>query len=72
LHPYYSESCAANMVVAYSSGSRKHIVCPLFSIFPFADRNFRSQPTRVKMNVPPTMEEHQPLRRMLWAYLPSP
>ncbi|TFK30024.1 kex protein [Coprinopsis marcescibilis] len=26
LHPYYSESCAANMVVAYSSGSGKHIV----------------------------------------------
>ncbi|KAF8077757.1 peptidase S8/S53 domain-containing protein [Lyophyllum atratum] len=26
LHPYYSEPCAANMVVAYSSGSGKHIV----------------------------------------------
>ncbi|KAG7092777.1 hypothetical protein E1B28_009100 [Marasmius oreades] len=26
LHPYYSEACAANMVVAYSSGSGKHIV----------------------------------------------
>ncbi|KDQ61170.1 hypothetical protein JAAARDRAFT_124899 [Jaapia argillacea MUCL 33604] len=26
LHPYYSESCAANMVVAYSSGSGNHIV----------------------------------------------
>jgi len=26
LHPTYSESCAANMVVAYSSGSGKHIV----------------------------------------------
>ncbi|KAK1236417.1 pheromone processing endoprotease [Marasmius sp. AFHP31] len=26
LHPYYSEACAANMVVAYSSGSAKHIV----------------------------------------------
>lgn len=26
LHPYYSESCAANMVVAYSSGSGHHIV----------------------------------------------
>ncbi|KAJ8087915.1 pheromone processing endoprotease [Marasmius tenuissimus] len=25
LHPYYSEACAANMVVAYSSGSAKHI-----------------------------------------------
>ena len=26
LHPYYSEACAANMVVTYSSGSGKHIV----------------------------------------------
>ncbi|KAG6916651.1 hypothetical protein DXG01_005937 [Tephrocybe rancida] len=26
LHPYYSEPCAANLVVAYSSGSGKHIV----------------------------------------------
>jgi hypothetical protein len=26
LHPYYSESCAANLVVAYSSGSGNHIV----------------------------------------------
>ncbi|KAJ2923464.1 hypothetical protein H1R20_g13638, partial [Candolleomyces eurysporus] len=25
-HPYYSEACAANMIVAYSSGSGKHIV----------------------------------------------
>ena len=27
LHPTYSEACAANMIVAYSSGSGKHIVC---------------------------------------------
>lgn len=27
LHPYYSEACAANMVVTYSSGSGKSIVC---------------------------------------------
>lgn len=26
LHPYYSEPCAANMIVAYSSGGGKHIV----------------------------------------------
>ena len=26
LHPIYSESCAANLVVAYSSGSGQHIV----------------------------------------------
>jgi kexin len=36
LHPYYSEPCAANMVVAYSSGSGKHIVrvtpCPPFRL----------------------------------------
>lgn len=25
-HPYYSEACAANMIVTYSSGSTKHIV----------------------------------------------
>ncbi|KIM30986.1 hypothetical protein M408DRAFT_7406 [Serendipita vermifera MAFF 305830] len=25
LHPYYSEACAANMIVTYSSGSGKHI-----------------------------------------------
>ena len=26
LHPYYSEPCAANMIVAYSSGSGRRIV----------------------------------------------
>jgi kexin len=26
LRPYYSEACSANMVVAYSSGSGRHIV----------------------------------------------
>ena len=26
LHPYYSEACAANMIVTYSSGSGDHIV----------------------------------------------
>ncbi|KAG2363454.1 peptidase S8/S53 domain-containing protein [Suillus spraguei] len=26
LHPYYSEPCSANMIVAYSSGSGQHIV----------------------------------------------
>lgn len=26
LHPDYSEACAANMIVAYSSGSGQHIV----------------------------------------------
>lgn len=31
LHPYYSEACAANMVVTYSSGSGKSIVSPLYS-----------------------------------------
>ena len=28
LHPRYSEPCAANLIVAYSSGSGKHIVRP--------------------------------------------
>lgn len=32
LHPYYSESCAANLVVAYSSGSGNHIVSYIFGI----------------------------------------
>lgn len=31
LHPPYSESCAANMVVAYSSGSGKSIVRSLYN-----------------------------------------
>jgi len=31
LHPTYSEPCAANMVVAYSSGNGKHIVSQSFS-----------------------------------------
>lgn len=26
MHPYYSEACAANMIVAYSSGGGQHIV----------------------------------------------
>lgn len=29
LHPYYSEACAANMIVAYSSGDGQHIVSSL-------------------------------------------
>lgn len=33
LHPYYAESCAANMIVAYSSGSGNNIVCNL-AFFP--------------------------------------
>jgi kexin len=37
LHPVYSEACAANMIVAYSSGSGRHIVgffpCPLCPFF---------------------------------------
>lgn len=27
-HPYYSEPCAANMIVTYSSGGGNNIVCP--------------------------------------------
>lgn len=34
MHPYYSEPCAANMVVAYSSGNGKSIV----SYFPLLSR----------------------------------
>ena len=30
LHPYYSESCAANMIVAYSSGGGQNIVSVLW------------------------------------------
>lgn len=26
-HPYYSETCAANMITSYSSGSGRYIVC---------------------------------------------
>jgi kexin len=32
LHPYYSESCAANLISAYSSGSGNHIVSWLVRI----------------------------------------
>lgn len=31
LHPSYSEACAANLIVAYSSGSGNHIVRLLFT-----------------------------------------
>jgi len=34
LHPSYSEACAANMIVAYSSGSGKHIVSGSISDIP--------------------------------------
>ena len=37
-HSTYSEACAANMIMAYSSGSGKHIVCyhspSTFSLLP--------------------------------------
>jgi kexin len=32
LHPTYSEACAANLLVAYSSGSGNHIVRPRYSL----------------------------------------
>ncbi|KAG6854699.1 hypothetical protein C0991_002410 [Blastosporella zonata] len=42
LHPYYSEPCAANMVVAYSSGSGKHIVrCLQIYTDSFAKQHFQ-------------------------------
>jgi kexin len=31
LHPYYSEACAANMIVAYSSGDGEYIVSSLLT-----------------------------------------
>jgi len=37
LHPYYSEACAANMVVAYSSGSGRRIVSLQFYILQLAE-----------------------------------
>jgi kexin len=51
LHPYYSEPCAANMVVAYSSGSGKHVVrvtpCPLFRLLRPLSGNNRSWKERM-------------------------
>lgn len=45
LHPYYSEPCAANMVVAYSSGSGEHIVSFLFRLHSSTSHiSRRSQP----------------------------
>ena len=31
-HPYYSEACAANLIVAYSSGGGNRIVSRLFAL----------------------------------------
>jgi kexin len=33
LHPYYSEPCAANLIVAYSSGGGKNIVSDSMLLF---------------------------------------
>ena len=45
LHPTYSESCAANMIVAYSSGSGQHIVGVSPRTWPLLlNERFRSQP----------------------------
>jgi kexin len=47
LHPYYSEPCAANMVVAYSSGSGEHIVSS-FPPPPFLSLHFSQVTTDIK------------------------
>lgn len=44
LHPYYSEACAANMVVAYSSGGGQHIVRRAHPFFSFC---YHSQSVQV-------------------------
>jgi kexin len=55
LHPIYSESCAANLVVAYSSGSGRHIVRSrlLAQLLSLLTEFERSLLTRASLHVPP-------------------
>lgn len=62
LHPYYSEPCAANMIVAYSSGSNHQIVGLLIHILQLsAQISFRLPPTKARTFVRLLMVEHLPL-----------
>lgn len=65
LHPYYSEACAANMIVAYSSGSGQHIVRSLLICrLHLSHRLSRSLRIEEKRNAPVPMEALPPLHPM--------
>ena len=65
LHPYYSEACAANMIVAYSSGSGQHIVRGLlFQRIQLSHLLYRSLRIEELINAPDLMEVPPLLHRM--------
>jgi len=70
LHPYYSESCSANMVVTYSSGSGDAIVRPIYHIIISQTNNSCStQQMSERTSATPGMAVHQQPHRLLRAYL---
>lgn len=68
LHPYYSEPCSANMVVAYSSGSGQHIVSLRFRTSKPTELIRRSLLTPI-INVPAITVAPPPPPPMLLVYL---
>jgi hypothetical protein len=69
LHPLYSEPCAANMVVAYSSGSGQHIVSLRLRTLKSTEVLWRSLLISEKINVPVVMEAPPPPPPMQLVYL---
>lgn len=75
-HPYYSESCSANLVVTYSSGGGDSIVSrPFFQLFNIrhqTDISIRSTPLMLVSIPVPRLTEAPPLQlRWLPAFSPS-
>jgi len=72
LHPIYSEACAANLLVAYSSGSGNHIVrshlLAQFSVF--VDQIERLPLIKESLLVPPRTVVLRPQRPMPLGSLP--
>lgn len=72
LHPTYSEGCAANMIVAYSSGSGKHIVCITHHRFVFFSSTLTTFDRRLQIegkDAHTRTEEPQLLHPMPWVFL---
>jgi len=71
LHPTYSEGCAANMIVAYSSGSGKHIVRIIHRRMVFCDTDHFDRLLRIegKTTALARMEEPQLPLPMLSVFL---
>lgn len=72
LHPDYSEACAANMIVAYSSGSGNHIVsaiclgsCECFVLISAARRQRILERTDVLTRMAELRQRHQTRRASL-------